>query len=714
MKAFIHFFFILGVVLMQVALVAQLPNSIEKIRPKELKQFGEGALVAGDALSAVTYLERYVTLKPKDLEGTYQLAEAYRLSRNYEKAEEWYMTAYEGDNEKYLKGLYYNGLMQIRNGKYEECEENLVKFRRKYKDFDDAQVFRKKVRIALESCQTALRLRDTFPNGVSINRLDNSVNHAHIEFAPLPLNDSTLIYASLRSDETIFQAYDDKDKLVRQFYLAQKSGDVWEDAGLYEAPFNVSDMDTGNGALSPDGNRFYFTRCQKTWRDKMVCSIYLSEKVDDKWQEPTKLDKIINDPKYTNTQPTVGIESFRNQEVLYFVSDRPEGKGGLDIWYSVYSTKKGTFSAPRNAGIRVNTAEDDLSPYYDFATKSLYFSTSGRPGMGGLDVFKATGEKSRWEDAVNVGYPINSSYDELYYVLNEDGETGFFTSNRPGGQTFSHSTCCDDIYAFEPGPIPPPVKKKPKDGEEIADDGSDNKDNDNDKNTDKDKEGFKIPIVEGTIVEESETGNPPPLSNVIVDLSKKETDGTTTFIRSFYTKTDGQFKFKLENEGEYELTAKSENHFTNTKIIVSKNDTVRQDIPLKPFDRQPIIIQNIYYEFDKSNLTTEAENTLDETLFEILRDNPAIIVEISSHTDSKGNDVYNQKLSQRRAESVVKHLIDKGVDATRLKAKGYGESKPIADNENADGSDNPDGRQQNRRTEFMVVGKLDQEIEYRK
>ncbi len=687
---------------------AQLPRSIENIPAKQLKQFGEGALAAGDAFSAATYLERYCSLKPKDMNGAFQLAEAYRLSRNYEKAEEWYLKAYNGDKEKNLKGLLYNGLMQIRNGKYENCEENLVTFRRKYREGEDVQALRKKVRIALESCKEALRLRDTVPVGLTIDRLDPSINHAHIEFAPLPLNDTTLIYASLRSDETIFQNDQDKNKKVRQFYMATKEGDQWKDAGLYEAPFNVKNMDTGNGALSPDGQRFYFTRCEQTWRDKVVCSIYLSKKVGDEWSQPEKLDKVINDPKYTSTQPTVGIESFRNQEVLYFVSDRPEGKGGMDIWYSLFNSKTQAFSPPRNAGVRVNTSSDELTPYYDLATRTLYFSTEGRPGMGGFDVFKASGEKSKWEDAVNVGYPLNSSYDELYYILNEDGETGLFTSNRPGGSTFSHSTCCDDIYAFKPGPIPPPVKKDKEDETDIAE----NTPDDEDGNKDKDK-AVKIPMVEGNIFEEVEAGTPPPLSNVNITLSKKEEDGTLKFIRSYYTKPDGFYKFKLE-EGEYEISARSENHFTNTKMIVSKDDTIRQDISLKPIDKGPIIIQNIYYEFDKANLTPEAQITLDQTLVNILQDNPAIIVEISSHTDSKGNDVYNSKLSQRRAESVVKHLIARGIDASRLQAKGYGESQPIADNTNADGSDNPEGRQQNRRTEFKVVGKLDQEIEYKK
>ena len=147
-------------------------------------------------------------------------------------------------------------------------------------------------------------------------------------------------------------------------------------------------------------------------------------------------------------------------------------------------------------------------------------------------------------------------------------------------------------------------------------------------------------------------------------------------------------------------------------MCIRDRGTYKKDIGLLPIPDRAIVIKNIYYEFDKSNLTPEAKITLDTTLVGLLAENPALIVEISSHTDSKGSDSYNNRLSQNRAESVVKHLSENGIDARRLRAKGYGESQPIAPNENPDGTDNPDGRQLNRRTEFKVVGELDLEIDY--
>jgi len=222
--------------------------------------------------------------------------------------------------------------------------------------------------------------------------------------------------------------------------------------------------------------------------------------------------------------------------------------------------------------------------------------------------------------------------------------------------------------------------------------------------------------LEGRIVEELENGqlSNTPVSGALVKVNKRNLDGTKEFIRQYYTKDDGLFSLKVDIGNEYELSVKKRKYFNkNDEIVVPEMEgTYKKDVGLVPIPDRGIVIKNIYYEFDKSNLTPQAEITLDTTLIELLKENPSLIVEISSHTDSKGPDSYNNRLSQNRAESVVKYLRQNGVDGRRLQAKGYGESTPIAPNENEDGSDNPDGRQLNRRTEFKVVGELDVEIDY--
>lgn len=210
-------------------------------------------------------------------------------------------------------------------------------------------------------------------------------------------------------------------------------------------------------------------------------------------------------------------------------------------------------------------------------------------------------------------------------------------------------------------------------------------------------------------------------STLFLDLAKVSLflvsfeDGKETefFIKSYNTKPDGYYDFYLEHGNNYHLIAEKDEYFNGIANLsttnIKQSDTLIQDIELKKITMQAIVLKNIYYEFDKWNLTEQAKKIINNLLYPILRDNSKLIVEISSHTDAKGNDNYNKKLSQSRAESVVNYLTQKkGIDSKRLIAKGYGKSKPIAPNTNKDGSDNPEGRAKNRRTEFKVIGSIDQ------
>ena len=238
----------------------------------------------------------------------------------------------------------------------------------------------------------------------------------------------------------------------RKFYRAEKHNNEWKFAGELDGPFNSNESNSTNGTYSVDGKRFYFTRCDLNWKNEMICAIYVSAKEDnDQWSEPKKLDKKINNPKYTSTQPAAAIEPKKGNEVIYFITNNPEGgRGGTDVWYFVYDLKKKTYSTPKNVGNKINTAADETTPYFDNETQSLYFSSAGWPGLGGLDVFKARGEMKKFSMPENIGAPVNSSYDDLYYTEGKNKEEGLFVSNRKGGNTIGDNpTCCDDIYSFK-------------------------------------------------------------------------------------------------------------------------------------------------------------------------------------------------------------------------------------------------------------------------
>ncbi|MDR1761907.1 MAG: OmpA family protein [Bacteroidales bacterium] len=410
------------------------------------------------------------------------------------------------------------------------------------------------------------------------------------------------------------------------------------------------------------------------------------------WGTPDKLPHSINMSGYQSTQPAIGINSKTNNEVLYFVSNREGGKGGMDIWFSEFQRNKNQWTAPKNCGNAINTPGDELTPFFDVKTKTLYFSSNALPGLGELDIFKATGELTKWIAVENAGFPINSPFDDLYYVLNQNHEDGVFASNRLGSVTVSHESCCDDLYFFRYNNIIALSLKgtvKQKINQQVQN------------------------ILETKLETVQQPDSISPAAQIPVTLYMiDEQTQEKVVITSQKTTETGTYNFDVEVNKNYEIEVESQKKPNPTLTINTKNITKSDTLPLPDvvieyIPQIPFIIKNIYYDFDKSELRNESKTVLDSTLLVILNEAPHVIVEISSHTDSKGDNDYNMKLSQRRAESVVQYLIKNGIDKKRLVAKGYGETKPIAPNENIDGSDNPEGRQKNRRTEFKIIGTID-------
>lgn len=687
----IKYLLFIGCLWIGTAVMAQPVSETAPLRPNQLKNFAKNAERVGDTYSAIDYYEQYLIARPEKHKITFKLGMLHLSIRDYPKALEYFEKAYEGDSGIKL-ALFYQGVALKSMARYDDARTVFDKFKKASRSMPDAKKYKKLLKIELAGIDLAKNLIDT-PLNVNIAHLDTSINKAHVEFNPIPTGSNSMVYASLPSDSIMYfsEANDSLQRPVRKFFVATESDGVWKREAPLEGPFNNEAINTGNGAYSPDGKRFYFTRYEKNWKYEVIGTIYMSEKVNGEWQEPVALNAQINDPNFTSTQPTVGSESKRGYEVLYFVSNRPGGKGGLDIWYTYYDKRKKVWREPKNAGSKVNTVADEMTPFYDMDTRTLYFSSNGWPSIGGMDIHKTTGEMRKWLPPENVGYPINSSVDDLYYVVGENKERGFFVSNRKGSVALKHPTCCDDIYAFEYS-----------DYIHIALDGfvvevSDSIDDISGLNQDIELTARdELPLVEKAVV-----------SLFLLDPES----GEEIFIKSDTTDTAGNYFFNLEVGNRYKVMVNKSGYFSSYTSIsteqVIKADTLTQPLAINQYGLGPIVVKNIYYPFDKYYLTDEAKARIDTTIYQIMVENPTIIAEISSHTDSKGTDRYNENLSQKRAESVVKYLLSKGIPKERLVAKGYGESQPIAPNENEDGSDNPDGRQKNRRTEFKVIGELE-------
>lgn len=702
--------------------------------PGHVKKMARTAEKTGDIYTAIDYYQIFLNANPNNLKISYRLAEDYRKARDYENAATLYKKIYDENPKGYTQALFYYGQMLMQQAKYKEALEAFEQFKKESRGINDERTFKKKTRVRIESCETAKHLLDSIIK-VIIFHLDTSVNKAHIEASPISMSDNELLYASLKANEVDYYNLNDSSvKIpVRKFYLATGKDGNWKTTSTLPGPFNDNQSNVANGSFSVDGKRFYFTKTTRNKAGKIISNIYVSTKVGDIWSEPIRLDEPINDSFYSSTQPTVGVESKKDFEVVYFSTDRPDGKGGFDIWYFLYDKERDKYSKPRKIGSNINTVDDEMTPYFDMESHTLYFSSDGYPGLGGLDIYKATGELRDWSTPENVGYPINSEADDLYFTISTNRESGFFTSNRKGGVALKNPTCCDDLYNFRwTQYIHIIVKGNTFTFYTETDNDTINRvidtpdlltHNDsllNDSlntlfgdslhfsSTDSISDSF---AVQGTKTDSTIFLDSTKVSLYLIHfVNGLEND---YLIKSLVTTKDGFYNFRLEPEKYYHLVAEKDGYFNGIATISTQNitmsDTLIQDLELKQIPIQAIVLKNIYYEFDKSDLTNKAKLTIDSILFPILRDNPKLIVEISSHTDNKGDDNYNKKLSQRRAESVVNYLTnEKGIESKRLVAKGYGENHPIVPNKNKDGSDNPEGRAKNRRTEFKVIGSSNQ------
>ncbi len=652
----------------------------QEVDPSELIQSKKGKTLrlanearrTNNRYLAINYFEQVYVEDTTDMSVILELADLYRSTNNYIKSEKFYKKILDSNlGDKHPEALFYLGQAQKSNGKYNEAIITFGKFKKVASSLGDDRLS-KLYKMELEGCQLALSASEA---KVQTKNLGNMVNAPHIDFSPIPLSEDQIIFGTYKEDrERVYKLNDTLplDIGKRSFYLAQKVDDTWKRTKPLPGPFNDTALDVANGCYSLDSTRFYFTKCSPNWQYKMICSIYESRLSKGKWSEPEILNELVNMLNFTSTHPTMGRESRRNREVLYFISDREGSRGGTDIWFSEYDPKKNEFLKPRNAGAKINTVGNEMTPYYDLQAKTMYYATDGWPTIGGFDIYYSLGETSKWEPTVWGGKGLNSSADDLDFALKPSNKGGFFVSNRPGGASLYHSTCCDDIYEFEYS------------------------------------EFIDITLDLCVYGPNKEILNGDALVNVFITDSAGRLMVTTKTLAEICT------NFPLRPGKKYDFEVKKDGYFPGKGSVstegIIRSTKLQKDIFLEKMPEEPIIIANIQYDFDSPNLTANSKNILDTTLLVLFKKYPNVKIEIRAHTDSKGTDEYNLRLSQKRAESVVRYLTSKGVPEAQMIAKGYGETLPLVPNEKPDGSDDPVGRQKNRRTEFKIIGQIDQEI----
>ncbi len=597
-------------------------------------------------------------------EANFKIGEAYRLSNRIKQAKPYYEAAIKQGYKK-PEAFFHLAYALKAHEDYRGAEKQMKQFLQIGQDEKMLAMAEKELDnlaylVVLNEKETYYRVKNL-----------SALNTRMAEYSPV-YNNGYLYFTSNRYGGKTYKA---TGTPFTNIYRVKTKGARVDTTTIEPLPNDLNTPNANDGTItfSPDGKTMVFAKGNTGKRKGTAdVNLYISRYRNKAWSEPRMLS--ISRPDTWDSSPSFS----RDGRTLYFASlrDHPDAQGGIDL-YSARMDRRGRFGQVKNLGPEINTPGDEMFPYIS-SDGHLYFSSTGHPGLGGLDIFvaKRQGGKVTVE---NLGRPINSSSDDFGIFLFK-ADRGFFSSNRPEGKGD------DDIWTFV--------------------------------NTDPNLKTVNYFLAGVTKTRDEDSGKEQILANVKVKL----VDANDNELDEMVTGTDGKFQFRVYENENYELIAekqgKDAEKYYVTRVPYS---TVGKSIPQEElkelvtnvtFDttvylepiilEKPIVLKNIYYEFAKWDITPQSAQELDR-LVQIMKDNPDIIIELSSHTDSVDTEAYNMRLSQRRAEAAVNYLIQAGISPDRLIAKGYGESRPIAPNTNPDGTDNPEGRALNRRTEFKVI-----------
>jgi len=590
----------------------------------------------------------------------------YKL-RDYERAEKRFKRILSNDEDnEYSDWRYVYGQVLKSSAKYTEALEEFNKVISLSEN--DSIINRAQVEI-----DGINMLRTLEPNvETAIAPLDKNVNSPSAEYSPRESGDGGFYYASLNRKKAIEPGNSEEDDDHHaKIYVSEKDKEgKFQKGSALDQNVNRKGFHNAHLALSRDGRTMYFTRVQMIGTEITSSQIMVSYKKDSGWSA-ANLAPVINGDWYAK-QPAVG--QLFGKEVLFFVSDMEGGLGNYDIFYSNINAD-GTFSSPVNLGPSVNTAGDDISPFFSDGT--LYFSTDARPSIGGQDLFYSVWDGSTWSDAENMGLGYNSSYDDHGFSLAEEGGRGYFLSNRPTDKKkkLVSETCCDDIFEFNIREI----------------------------------------VIDLLAIVVNENGE--PLNGATIKLENLS-DPINYPTDMKFNSLGNEFQFLLDSDFKYKAVITSSGYYPdslefNTAAIID-NFTVKKKITLKPLPvveeveeteivsrNEAIRLNNIYYDLDDDSILEDAEEDLD-FLTDLMNEYPTMVIELSSHTDSQGKAAYNEDLSQRRAESARKYLTQNGIDKKRIKPVGYGEKRILNHCKNRVPCTDDEHRQ-NRRTEFKII-----------
>jgi OOP family OmpA-OmpF porin len=601
--------------------------------------------------AAVSVIKNKTVKVSSEQLAVYKLAESYRNLHNYKKAAPYYETVLEMDKTGFPLAGYYYAVSLRALAKYEDAAKAFRNFIQRYTGNDRFTAAANKELQNLTFITAQLNRKDL--QLYEVRKAPAALNTTGASYAPLWSNGGTLIFTSTRPDSS----FQKNHTYINRLYTADYANGQASNIRLFKLD-QPEALHQGAASLSPNGQLLFLTR----WHidhGRKISAIYLAHKNGDNWSQPVLMDTLVNTPGSNTQQPYV----LPDGQTMLYATDRAGGYGGFDLWYATLDeTGKPLHTA--NLGDVINTAGNEQAPFYHAATGTLVFSADGRTGMGGYDFFSSKGSPGNWKTPVNMGYPVNSVKDDIYFASRSNNKN--ILDEVLLGTDRAAECCLELFYVHKNRPL-------------------------------KQLSGIVVSCDNNTPLADAEV-------NIIDTVNNK-------IVFTHRTTADGAYAFTVDEFLPLKAVANASGYTTNTqRIDVPVNeDTAAITAPVLCLVKEvsppsPVTLENVYYDFNKATLQEGSFASLDR-LVALLTTHPEMAIELSAHTDGKGKAAFNQRLSEARAKSCVEYLVSKGIDRSRLTYIGYGATQPVAPNTLEDGSDNPEGRQKNRRTAFTILKK---------
>lgn len=638
--------------LVSIPLCIAQPGKYASSSKKAIKHFEAAKLFyeSKENADAEEELKKALAVDPNFADAYILLGYIYYDLKEYKPSIEAFKKVIAIDPEFYPNIYFTLASVQIGIGLYEDAYPNFRKFLT-YEKLNPELV--KNARQDIKNCEFALTaLKNPVPfHPVNLGSQVNSAEHEY--FPAITADEKTLLFTRNRRDENSMKGTQE------DFYISVKENNIWGAAYNMGSPINTP-YNEGAPTLSADGQVLIFTACEvlgsygPSRQGYGSCDIFYSKLNGEKWNKPMNLGAPVNTPSW-ETQPSFSSDG----KTLYFISSRAGGIGQADIWMCTLS-EAGGWSAPVNLGMKINTPEKEESVFIHPDNQTLYFSSNGHPGMGGLDIYVARkNEKGEWGDAVNLGYPINTYGEENSLLVGAKGDIAYFASDKEGGLGGL------DIYSFE---LPPGIRPQ------------------------------LVTYMKGKVFD-NESKKPLEAVFELIDLETGK-----VAVESYSNPGTGEFLVSLPVNKNYALNVSKGGYlFYSENFSLKETGTsakpTHKDVPLQPIkEGEKVILKNVFFATASAELEKESKAELGK-LVKFLEKNPTIKIEIGGHTDNVGDKKSNIILSENRCKSVYNYLIQYKISPERLTIKGFGDAQPVADNKT------PEGRALNRRTEFMVISK---------